>query len=96
MLQHEGLYVGPHHAVHLLSLLWAGNLHQADQHIQCTFHQYAAVAVGMRDDGCQDGQNPRLQWAPQGQLCSVWTRLKAHITVLHHCYNAFFGKAVQH
>ena len=60
MLQHEGLYVGLYHAVHLLSLLWGGSLQQADQHIQGALHQYAAVAVGMRDDGGQDWQNACL------------------------------------
>ena len=91
---HEGLYVGPHYAVHLLNLLWTGSLHQADQHIQCTFHQYAAVAVGMGDDGCQDWQNTGLQWATQAQLHLVWARVKDPFTVLCSCYNVFIGEAM--
>ena len=94
MLQHEGLYVGPHHAVHLLSLLWAGSLDQADQHIQCTFHQYAAVGVGMRDDGCQNWQNTCLRCASQPQLCLLWATLSAPFTALRLCGDAFFVQAV--
>lgn len=72
MLQYEGLYVGAHHAVHLVSLLWACSLQQADQHIQSALNQYAAVAVGMRDDGGQNGQNACLHRDTHAVTSGAW------------------------